>query len=91
MISMEFWSWLAKDWLRTFFMAMISALIAFMLVVSVALSIHHSQLQERQIQRLNEIEVEAQKARAEAARSMMDAIKTKQEVKQLEKSVREDH
>jgi uncharacterized membrane protein len=89
MISREFLLWLESDWRRTLIMALIAATMAFMLMVSVLLSIHHSQLQEQQLQRLIDIEAEARAARAEAERNKIDVNRTKQEVMQLERAVKE--
>jgi hypothetical protein len=90
MISREFLSWLESNWVRTLAMALIAALMGYVLVVSAMLSLQHSRLQEQQLQRLDEIESEARAARAEAARNKVDVTKAKQEIRQLEQAVKED-
>jgi hypothetical protein len=91
MISREFLLWLESDWRRAITMALIAALMGFMLVVSVLLSFRHSRIQELQLQRLEEIESEARTARMIADKNRAEVTRNKQEIRQLEQAVKEDH
>ncbi len=77
MISREFLSWLESNWPRTLVMVCIVVVITFSLVVGMGLHFRTTDLAEKQAVHIEKIEDAATTAKEEA-------IKTRQELKNLE-------